>query len=238
VTQRVGRGIALLFHDRGARRGWVLSSTLRPTLPPGKDPVPIWQEAGWAPGPVWIYIYIYLFIYIKRLQTVKNKIPTCVFGIDIKRGIVNLYFFCFLYITWLEWSGLRCRTQGLCVTGWEICMKFGQEKKKTTLGNLCIGHRQRKVEIIERFAISRVLTYVSRTDWYIWGRDRKLIGSCIWSIEWRYGLARSSSGLSFLQLTSTKLSFFKKRRENLEYCYFLKEGFILWINLLAPELFF
>jgi len=24
------------------------------TLPPGKDPVPIVQEAGWAPGPVWM----------------------------------------------------------------------------------------------------------------------------------------------------------------------------------------
>jgi len=23
------------------------------TLPPGKDPVPIVQETGWAPGPVW-----------------------------------------------------------------------------------------------------------------------------------------------------------------------------------------
>jgi len=23
------------------------------TLPTGKDPVPILQEAGWAPGPVW-----------------------------------------------------------------------------------------------------------------------------------------------------------------------------------------
>ena len=22
-------------------------------LPPGKDPVPIVQESGWAPGPVW-----------------------------------------------------------------------------------------------------------------------------------------------------------------------------------------
>ena len=26
----------------------------RPLFPPGKDPVPIVQEAGWAPGPVWI----------------------------------------------------------------------------------------------------------------------------------------------------------------------------------------
>ena len=53
VAQRVGRGIALLFHDRGIRRGWVVSSTPRPHFTPGKDPVPILQEAGWAPGPVW-----------------------------------------------------------------------------------------------------------------------------------------------------------------------------------------
>jgi len=53
VTQRVGRGIALLFHDRGTRRGWVVSSTHRPHFTPGKHPVPILQEAGWAPGPVW-----------------------------------------------------------------------------------------------------------------------------------------------------------------------------------------
>jgi len=53
VAQRVGRGIAVLFHDRGTRRGWVVSSTPRPHFTPGKDPVPILQEAGWAPGPVW-----------------------------------------------------------------------------------------------------------------------------------------------------------------------------------------
>jgi len=52
VAQRVGRGIALLFHDHGARMGWVVSSTPRPHFIPGKDPVPIVQEAGWAPGPV------------------------------------------------------------------------------------------------------------------------------------------------------------------------------------------
>jgi len=53
VAQKVGRGIALLFHDRGTRRGWVVSSTPRPHFTTGKDPVPILQEAGWAPGPVW-----------------------------------------------------------------------------------------------------------------------------------------------------------------------------------------
>ena len=53
VAQRVGRGIALLFHDRGTRRGGVVSRTPQPHFTPGKDPVPILQEAGWAPGPVW-----------------------------------------------------------------------------------------------------------------------------------------------------------------------------------------
>jgi len=31
----------------------VVSSTPRPHFTPGKDPVPILQEAGWAPWPVW-----------------------------------------------------------------------------------------------------------------------------------------------------------------------------------------
>ena len=53
VAQRVGRGIALLFHDRGTRRGWVVSSTARPHFTLGKELVPILQEAVWAPGPVW-----------------------------------------------------------------------------------------------------------------------------------------------------------------------------------------
>jgi len=57
VAQRVGRGIALPFHDRGTRMGWGGEwSAARPgrTFTPGKDPVPILQEAGWAPGPVWM----------------------------------------------------------------------------------------------------------------------------------------------------------------------------------------
>ena len=31
----------------------MVSSTPRPQITPGIDPVPILQEAGWAPGPVW-----------------------------------------------------------------------------------------------------------------------------------------------------------------------------------------
>jgi hypothetical protein len=54
VAQRVGRGIALLLYDHDTRRGWVVSSTPWPHFAPGKDPVPILQEAGWAPGLVWM----------------------------------------------------------------------------------------------------------------------------------------------------------------------------------------
>jgi len=53
VAQAVGRGTALLFHNRVTRRGWVVSSTPRPHFTSRKDPAPILQEAGWAPGPVW-----------------------------------------------------------------------------------------------------------------------------------------------------------------------------------------
>ena len=53
VAQRAGRVIALLFHDRGTRRAWVVSSTPWPHFTPGKDPVPILQEAGWVQGLVW-----------------------------------------------------------------------------------------------------------------------------------------------------------------------------------------
>ena len=45
------RGIALPFLDHGTRRGWRV--TPRPLFTPGKDPVSIVQEAGWASGPVW-----------------------------------------------------------------------------------------------------------------------------------------------------------------------------------------
>jgi hypothetical protein len=46
VALRLGRGMALLFHDRGTERGWVVSSRPQPQFTPGKDPVPILQEDG------------------------------------------------------------------------------------------------------------------------------------------------------------------------------------------------
>ena len=53
TARRGRRGIGLFFLDHGSRRVRVVSVTPRPLFTPGKDPVPIIQEAGWAPGPVW-----------------------------------------------------------------------------------------------------------------------------------------------------------------------------------------
>jgi len=53
TVHRESRGIALLFPDHGTRMGWGVSVTPRPLFTPGKDPVPIIQEAGWAPRPIW-----------------------------------------------------------------------------------------------------------------------------------------------------------------------------------------
>ena len=50
MAQRVCRGIALLFHDRGTRRGVSGQQHAPAALYPGKDKVPILQEAGWAQG--------------------------------------------------------------------------------------------------------------------------------------------------------------------------------------------
>ena len=49
----VGRSMALLFHNHGTRRGWVVSTTTRPHFIPGKNTVLILHEAGWSPGPIW-----------------------------------------------------------------------------------------------------------------------------------------------------------------------------------------
>jgi hypothetical protein len=45
-----GRGIALLFHDLGARRGWVVSTTPRPLYPPGKIRYRLYRRLGGPQG--------------------------------------------------------------------------------------------------------------------------------------------------------------------------------------------
>ena len=51
VAQRVGRGIALLFHDRGTRRwGEWSAARLGRTLPPGKTRYPFYRRLGGPQG--------------------------------------------------------------------------------------------------------------------------------------------------------------------------------------------
>ena len=61
MAQRVGIGITLLYHDRGTRRGWVVSPGR--TLPPGKTRYPFYRRLGGPQGrsgraenlvPTWI----------------------------------------------------------------------------------------------------------------------------------------------------------------------------------------
>jgi len=54
TAHRGSRGIALLFLDYGTRRRWGVSVTPQPLFAPGKGPVPIVQEAEWAPWTVCI----------------------------------------------------------------------------------------------------------------------------------------------------------------------------------------
>jgi len=53
TAHRGSRGKALLCHDMALEGGEGSASRPGHSLPPGKDPVPIVQEAGWAPGPIW-----------------------------------------------------------------------------------------------------------------------------------------------------------------------------------------
>jgi hypothetical protein len=52
-AQRWGRGIALLSFFTSALEGGGWSAPRLVRFTPGKDPIQIVQEAGWAPGPVW-----------------------------------------------------------------------------------------------------------------------------------------------------------------------------------------
>ena len=49
------------------------------TLPPGKDPVPILEEAGWTPGPVWMSV---------KSRPVLNTVGNC----NTVASVIILYY--------------------------------------------------------------------------------------------------------------------------------------------------
>jgi len=50
TAHRRSRGIVLLFHDYGTRRGWGVSVTLRPFFTPGKTRYPLYRRMGGSQG--------------------------------------------------------------------------------------------------------------------------------------------------------------------------------------------
>jgi hypothetical protein len=106
------RGIALLILDLGARRGgW---STPRPgRFTPRKDPVPIIQEAGWAPGPLW--------------TCAKNLAPT---GIFFVCTIVDIFYLIDLLV-------VRVTNMGQIILlsfRRKACCEFSQPEKSDGFG--------------------------------------------------------------------------------------------------------
>jgi len=78
VAQRVNRGIALLFHDRGTRRGWVVSSTPRPHCTPGKTRYPFYRRLGGPQGRSgWAENLVPTGIWPRTVQAVVSRYPDC-----------------------------------------------------------------------------------------------------------------------------------------------------------------
>jgi hypothetical protein len=56
-VMKAQRGVELelySFFNLGARWGWVVNVTRWPLYPWKSGPMPIVQETGWAPAPVWM----------------------------------------------------------------------------------------------------------------------------------------------------------------------------------------
>jgi hypothetical protein len=108
-AQRGSRGLALTLALDGD--GW---STPRPgRFTPGKDPVPIVYEAGWAPGPVW--------------TGVKNLAPTGIRSPDRPARSESLYRLSYpgpreLVLGNLNLNRHKIRKEHDCIS-WSHCVK-------------------------------------------------------------------------------------------------------------------
>ena len=92
VAQRMGRGIALLFHDRGTRRGeW---SAARPgrILPPGKTRYPLYRRLGGPQGRCGpVESLVLTGNRIRILQPVVSRYT------DWATGITLIYYYYYYY---------------------------------------------------------------------------------------------------------------------------------------------
>jgi hypothetical protein len=102
TAHRGSRGIAVPFHDHGTRRGWGVSVRPQPLFTHGKDPVPIVQGVGWAPGPVW--------------TGAENLAPTGIRSPDSPARSCNLIACMYLYIVTQRQTMRGMCTSVLCVS--------------------------------------------------------------------------------------------------------------------------
>jgi hypothetical protein len=147
VAQRVGRVIALLFHDPGTRRGWGVSITHRPYFTPRKDPVPIVHEAGRAPGTVWTGVENLAPTWIRsrspdrparsqslyRLSYPAHKSVRCIGDLKIK-NLFKKYIYVYIYTVYIVYKAdhtLAARS--------EACAISEQSNKRSWL-NISPGH--------------------------------------------------------------------------------------------------
>jgi hypothetical protein len=92
TAQRGSRGLALLLLNLGARWRWVANTTPWPLYPWEREPVPIVQQAVWAPWPVW--------------TGAENLAPTGIRSLDRPAPSESLYQPRYPTTGWL-----RCRSQ-------------------------------------------------------------------------------------------------------------------------------
>jgi hypothetical protein len=115
-----GRVIAVLFLNFGARWGWLVNATLQPFHPRARQPVPIVQEAGWAPGasldrcvkscrtrirspdrpPVASRYHITYRVLFSFVEDVPVAVTLCTYAPDVSYFIIHLI--CNLLWLWLE----------------------------------------------------------------------------------------------------------------------------------------
>ena len=102
VAQRVGRGIALLFHDRGTRRGWVVSTTPRPHLPPGKTRYPFYRRLGGPQGRSgWVENLISTRIRSRTIQPVAQLL----YQLSYPAPATKVFCLYFIARTGYKWGG-------------------------------------------------------------------------------------------------------------------------------------
>jgi len=100
-AQKGSRGTALIsFFNLGTRWGWMVNTTPWPLDPQKGELVPIMQEAGWAPEPVWTGAEISPppRFHLRTVQPVASHPTDCAIPVPILR----LYLFIFSWYSQCE----------------------------------------------------------------------------------------------------------------------------------------